>query len=464
MLDFKELPSDGDRFELLTRELLYNKGLEVYWSGKGADGGKDLLCIEKNKSYFKTSTKRWLIQCKHNAHSGKSVSISDLDNIMDSCAQHNATGYLLVCSTFPSSAVVKRLEEIQNNKSITTAFWDNCILERELLQPVNWSLLNKFMPKSARSLGWRINGIDNNFWYANYKNNIFYISLRIGTNCNIYLKDISDRINEIEKAKLPNGHYLRLRAVHFDDKYTNYYLFLDYLVPKDSADEDIKVDDDVYELLTERVIDGVSYSVDLYIYEYLPYSDNFDINHQEYYNNFIGNFKSGFPRYNDERNYFIAKKDNVREFTEDLINKPFNGFVESLKKINFIHILKCTNARVEFIDQFPENFTWENTIETSNYDIGNFFDAEIRLECNDFEKFKDLLNTLPQNVESYFELDNNLIFLPDTGYCDDDTNIYTLKITTHPALISSKLTFRKSLNQYLLDLRECIDSYLSMAK
>ena len=53
MLDFKELNEDGNDFELLVRELLNNRGLEVYWSGKGADGGKDLLCIETHNSNFK---------------------------------------------------------------------------------------------------------------------------------------------------------------------------------------------------------------------------------------------------------------------------------------------------------------------------------------------------------------------------------------------------------------------------
>ena len=73
MLDFKEIDKNGDDFELLIRELLYNKGLEVYWGGKGPDGGKDLLCIERYQSYFKWFTRRWLVQCKHNAHSGKAV-------------------------------------------------------------------------------------------------------------------------------------------------------------------------------------------------------------------------------------------------------------------------------------------------------------------------------------------------------------------------------------------------------
>jgi len=190
MLDFKELPVSGDDFELLVRELLYNKGLEVYWSGKGPDGGKDLLCIEKQDSYFKASSKRWLIQCKHNAHSGKAVGKGDLDSIVDSCAEHNATGYLLVCSTYPSSSIVKRLEEVQNNKNITTFFWDYRFLERELLKPENWSLANIFMPKSFAEYGWRISAIAPYFWHASYDGNIFYIAARMGTNCDYYLKCI----------------------------------------------------------------------------------------------------------------------------------------------------------------------------------------------------------------------------------------------------------------------------------
>lgn len=79
MLDFKELGVSGDDFEILVRELLYNKGLEVYWSGKGADGGKDLLCIEKPLSNFKSVEKRWVVQCKHNANKGRAVSPGEVE-------------------------------------------------------------------------------------------------------------------------------------------------------------------------------------------------------------------------------------------------------------------------------------------------------------------------------------------------------------------------------------------------
>lgn len=460
MLDFKELPVDGDRFELMIREILYKKGMEVYWSGKGQDGGKDLLCIEKSSSVFKPSEKRWLIQCKHNAHSGKSVGTSDLDDIVDSCAQHDASGYLLVCSTFPSSTVVKRLEGIQNHSKIATSFWDNCILERELMKPINWSLLNEFLPNSSKMLGWQINSLDNNFWYANYNSNTFYISLRIGTNCNIHLSDIAMRVNEIQQVVLPEGHYMRLRGVYFDDKYWNYLLFIDYLVPHDTECNKLEVNEEVYTLLSDRVIDGVYHSIDLNVYAYNPYSDNFDKDHQEYYNRYISNFKTGFERHKDNR-FCIIQKDDVRKLTEETTNEAFELFIESLHKIPFISILNSQNAKVEFIDQFPENSTWKTVIEDTEHRINNFFNVDIRFTCDDFETLKAFLNTFEQDVVHHFELSKNYVFLPHDGFCEEDENIYTLKIYVHPGYVTSKLTFRIILNQYLTKLKKAVDLYIT---
>ncbi|WP_346883643.1 restriction endonuclease [uncultured Algibacter sp.] len=125
MLNFKELSLDGNQLELLVREILLTKGYRVQWSGKGPDGGKDLICWEHRDSEFINDTKKWLIQCKHNAHSGKAVGIKDLDDITDSCSHHDVQGYLLVCGTYPSSKVVERLEGITNNQknNIEAIYW-----------------------------------------------------------------------------------------------------------------------------------------------------------------------------------------------------------------------------------------------------------------------------------------------------------------------------------------------------
>lgn len=50
MLDFTELSDDGQDLELLIRELLFSTGYKVYWSVRGSDGGRDLICIEETNS------------------------------------------------------------------------------------------------------------------------------------------------------------------------------------------------------------------------------------------------------------------------------------------------------------------------------------------------------------------------------------------------------------------------------
>ncbi|HAK42167.1 MAG TPA: hypothetical protein DCM59_04935 [Clostridium sp.] len=307
MIDFRELPVNGDDFELLIRELLHNKGLEVYWSGKGADGGKDLLCIEKHESCFKSSTQRWLIQCKHNAHAGRAVNKTDLDSIVDSCAEHNSTGFLLACSTFPSSNSVKRMEEIQSTKGIITQFWDCRYLERELLKPINWSIANMFFPQSMSNSGWNISAIEPSFWHASYCGNILYIATRISTNYNILLTEIERSIQYINQLKLPEGHVVRIRAMYFDDKYTNFKMYLDYLYPISKEENELYLDSTVEELEQYDILDGISYTFDIMSYRYSPSSDSFDKDSNSYYTGFLEIFKSGMSR-EGKRKYIYSNR------------------------------------------------------------------------------------------------------------------------------------------------------------
>ncbi len=145
MLDFKELPQDGEAFEQLIRELLFSYGMTVEWSGRGPDAGRDPICRESLESHIAPTNRTWLVQCKHFAHANRSVGVDDLDNIVDSCAHHNATGYPLACPTQPSSAVVNRLEGITTNpgNSITVTFWDGVTIERLLSQPRHWAIAQR---------------------------------------------------------------------------------------------------------------------------------------------------------------------------------------------------------------------------------------------------------------------------------------------------------------------------------
>lgn len=448
MLDFKELEDSGNDFEILVRELLYNKGLEIYWSGKGADGGKDLLCIERPLSIFKTVEKRWVVQCKHYAHSGKAVSPSDLEDIVGVCDEHNATGYILACSTYPSSALVKRFEQIQNNKKITTVFWDYRTIERELLKPGNWNLVNMFFPDSMNNSKWRISTINPDFWYANYDGNIFYMSARLGTNYNYFLKDIENIIDIIKKAKVSKDCILRLRGAYFDDKNTNYRLYIDYLIPVGTAEDEDFLDGTVRQFEKYDIIDGISYDFDILTYKYNRGSEHFDVDHKDYYYPYIEIFRIGGIR-ERYRNYIYANPIRNREITEENTEKNFRIFCDSWNRFTFIRVLSFRNAKIEFIDQFSENFAWNNIFSNADFNVDNFFSVQMGFECEDFNKLKSIINQIPQSIEKGFELSKNYVVLPyGEGLEEDEDDLYTIKFSVHPALIGSKIQFRKLMNQY----------------
>lgn len=86
-LDFKEIaPASAgpsrDQFELFAREFLEFMGFTtIVGPDRGADGGRDLV-IEDTRSGIVGETRvRWLVSCKHKAHTGASVTSDDEQDI-----------------------------------------------------------------------------------------------------------------------------------------------------------------------------------------------------------------------------------------------------------------------------------------------------------------------------------------------------------------------------------------------
>lgn len=76
--------------------------------------------------------------------------------ILNSVAHHNADGFVLACSTVPSSTLATRLEAITSNRGVPTMAWDGVQLERMLTSPRGWAMAQRFMPSSAEATGWRV--------------------------------------------------------------------------------------------------------------------------------------------------------------------------------------------------------------------------------------------------------------------------------------------------------------------
>ena len=304
MIDFKELPEDGTAFEQFVREICLIYDLHPQWTGKGSDQGRDILIVEKARGSISDLTRCWLIQCKHFAHSGKSVGRNDLGSIIDDCRQVGADGYLLVCSTQPSSSLVTKLKEIAEKPEnrLVTAIWDGVDLEKKIGEPHCFSLGHLFFPKSFASRPWSLyNTGAPNKWTAHYKTYFVHLSSRISGRYPD-LHECEYIISLLEKVK-PKGKHeaIRPRAIHFDDKNENFTVFADYLVPHNQKPSLLPKDfnsilKDQQGLHTE---DGGMWFItcwDIQLQHILPYSDHFDLDHYDFYNPVRGNFEIGSLR------------------------------------------------------------------------------------------------------------------------------------------------------------------------
>jgi len=93
-------------WEFFTEDFLISIGFQIIWRPSvGADDGVDLI-TEK-------SGDRYIVSCKHNIHSGKSVGTSVEQSILDRMAQHNANGFIGFYSTEITTSLSRRLRELE---------------------------------------------------------------------------------------------------------------------------------------------------------------------------------------------------------------------------------------------------------------------------------------------------------------------------------------------------------------
>lgn len=460
-MDFKELPQDGQAFEQLVRELLFSNGLHVAWSGKGPDGGRDLICTETIDSHFVKSTRTWLVQCKHKAHSGDSVGIAELDNIVDSCTHHHATGYILVCSTQPSSAVVNRLESVTNNpaNSVTATYWDGVMLQRMLSAPRLWAIAQRFMPKSCGE--WQIYATEApNDFVAHHKGYVFHLSNRIGSSVDYHLPSISRRIEEIEKISFPKDHFIRPRSVWYNDKSGEYVWYVDYMRPHDEKAAYTKAM--LADMLHDgwALEDGQMYSWDIKLVKYSAHSDHYDSDHYDYYTRYLPNFISGTRREAEVEEYWQSAQE-ARYFEKeeiDLRHSAFNAMADAFKRVPFLAVVRSINASCESVVKLERRFDWSDLADELDFQFDNVFTATLTLDVEDVNAFFSLLEKLPNDVMRHFRASRVYIFLPETGLnTGEDEFLFDVRFTLHPAVTKSQRSTRIAFNEYFAEITAILE-------
>jgi len=95
---------------------------------RGADGGKDLIVLERRTGILGETEVRRLVSCKHFAHNqkgkkGKSVSTDDEQNILDRVKSKNCDGFIGFYSTLPSSGLDNNLRGLSSKISYHVFDW-----------------------------------------------------------------------------------------------------------------------------------------------------------------------------------------------------------------------------------------------------------------------------------------------------------------------------------------------------
>ena len=161
ILDFKEIPEAHiatglqDTFELFARDFLLFIGYKIITDpDRGADGGVDLIVEEVRSGVGGETTIRWLVSCKHKAHSGRSVSPSDDANIRDRVEANDCNGFIGFYSTLASSGLSGNLEGMKSK--IEYQVFDKEKIESKILHSAKGlEIAERYFPNSLDS--WKTN-------------------------------------------------------------------------------------------------------------------------------------------------------------------------------------------------------------------------------------------------------------------------------------------------------------------
>lgn len=156
VIDFREIPEahiasgEQDRFELFARDFFVEvlKFNVLSAPNRGADGGKDLLLEEHQTGPLSETKITWLVSCKHKAHSGNSVALTEEVDIGDKLEQFKAQGFIGFYSTLPSGGLNTKLDSIRS-KCLVEVF-DKERIEKSILDSKSYELFRRYFPVSYK--------------------------------------------------------------------------------------------------------------------------------------------------------------------------------------------------------------------------------------------------------------------------------------------------------------------------
>jgi hypothetical protein len=155
MIDFKEIGEDGEKWELLARDFFAQLGFIIESPpDRGPDAGKDLLISESIEGKLNHYPFKWLVSCKNNIISGKSVNEKqDENNILERCKVFRADGFIGFYSTLSSSGLNTRLRQLKDNQEIKDyKIFDYKLIENYIIEYGFSQIFLRYFPKSYKNV------------------------------------------------------------------------------------------------------------------------------------------------------------------------------------------------------------------------------------------------------------------------------------------------------------------------
>lgn len=154
MIDFSELGTDGEVWELFARDFLQEVGFYIESTpDRGNDHGKDMLVSEELSGNLGKYKFKWLVSCKNFATSNRAVNESDEQNILERVKSFKADGFIGFYSTIASSNLNKRLYDLRENKEIKDyKVFDHKLIENYLIRIGFSKLLMRYLPDNYKKI------------------------------------------------------------------------------------------------------------------------------------------------------------------------------------------------------------------------------------------------------------------------------------------------------------------------
>jgi hypothetical protein len=144
-LTFDEI-EDGYEFEELVASYLRNlPDTEVEKTGKGSDGGLDIILKIRVNDSIIGFTRKWVVQCKFHKRTIGKHNISDV-NVPSLIHEYNADGYLLVCRRDINSRLSDMFRNLKQNCKFKYdyEFWTGSELKDRIILDEN--VIQKYFP------------------------------------------------------------------------------------------------------------------------------------------------------------------------------------------------------------------------------------------------------------------------------------------------------------------------------